>query len=508
MGVPFFHRVKIMAKMYLYQIITFIFLSLLLPIFSPAHIVFAQNTKLAETEQVKRLSHELNTLKEKFKAIEKNQLTNNVDQTEHIKQTLSISSDTVKYVGTITSIILPLIIFLIGYQVIRSYQFEREIRETRNLMTGEYQKMLDIRNNSEKLISETKTKMGSLEEFIGNLATDFLHKRTSKLISEVKEQTNQVIGEIRTKDEDMKKSVELMKKLETLDLTLTPSVYVERGIIYLEQGNMEKSIENFNKAIELKNNSFEAYFQRGRAYHRMEKFDEAINDYMKAIEIDPKEPASYANIGVCYRAKQDYEKSIQNLTKALELNPQYEFAHIHRSITYAQKEKYDLAINDLKEVEKLNPNSSPTLLKIGFYYGKMGNFDSAIGYYLKAIEKEKTVGAMLNLSEAYTCKKDFINAEKWANESYKLSIDIRNKLLSKFLLITTLILAGKEYELELKSFIEVLTETPNFEIGDWSFEELLRCLTDSSILSAKTELVRKMITLLKKEMKPKDFSLC
>ena len=388
---------------------------------------------------------------------------------------------------------------LIGHQVIRSYQFEREIRETRKLMMDEYQKILDIRSESEKLINETKSKMVNLEGFVGDLATDFLHKKVDK---ELKERADQAITELKTKDEEMKRGIELMKKLETLDLTLTPSVYVERGTIYLDQGNLEKSIENFNKAIELKNNSFEAYFQRGRAYHRMEKFDEAINDYMKAIEIDPKEPASYANIGVCYRAKEDYEKSIQNLTKALELNPQYEFAYIHRSITYAQKEKYDLAINDLKEVERLNPNSSWALFEIGFYYGKIGNFDSTIEYYLKAVAKEKKLEYVFNLTEAYICKKDFVNAEKWANESYLMSMEIRDKTMSKFLLIVTLILAEKEYKIELR---ELVGKLPDVKIENWSFEELLGCVSEPSISQEKAELIKKLISLVKKEIKPEDF---
>ena len=108
---------------------------------------------------------------------------------------------------------------------------------------------------------------------------------------------------MKTKDEDMNKSIELMKKIEALDLTLTPSVHVERGRIYLDQGNVEKSIDNFNKAIEFPGDNFDAFFYRGLAYHRTDRFDEAIKDYERAIQINSKNPRTYANMGVCYRAK-------------------------------------------------------------------------------------------------------------------------------------------------------------------------------------------------------------
>lgn len=448
--------------------------------------------------------HEIDAIHERLLTIEKK-----TNQTEYVNQVLSISGDTVKYVGTIASLILPFILLLIGYQIIRSYQFEKEIRETRTLMIDEYQKMQDIRIKSEQLINETKSKMDNLGGLVGDLATEYLQKTTSNLVAEVKEQTNQAIAKIKTKEEEMGNSIELMKKVETLDLTLTPSVYVERGKIYLDQGNNGKSIENFNKAIELKSDNFDAYFNRGLAYHRTERYDEAINDYMKASKIRPDEIAAYANIGTCYREKKetDYEKSIQYLSKAIKLNPKYEFAYIQRSITYTKNNKYDLAINDLKQIETLNQKSQyilTVLFRIGLNYGKMGKFNSAIEYYLKRFKKEKSVSVALNLTEGHICKKDFPNAEKWANESYALSDTDRDKIMSKFLLITTLILNNKEYRLELNEFVEKIKISSTFEVGEWSFDELLTCLTDQSLPAEKVKLVKKMIASLKKEIKPEE----
>ena len=354
----------------------------------------------------------------------------------------------------------------------------------------------------------TKDKMGNIEAVVGDLTISYLSKTTPDLVKkEVKEQTEPAIAEIKTKDEEMTKNMELMKKLETLDLTLTPSVYIERGKIYLDQGNFEKSIENFNRSLELKPKSFFAYFYRGIAYHSMRKFDEAINDYMKVIEIKPKDFASYVNIGVCYRVKRDfdYEKSIQYLSEAIKLNTKNEVTYLQMGLTYFKMKKHDLAINDYKEAEKLNPNSISTLYNIAFNYGKMGNFDLAIEYYLKVTEKD--LSTMMSLSEAYMCKREYSNAEEWANASYSMSSDIHNKVMSKFLLVITLILSNKEYKLELKSIIDMLRENPDFEVGDWSFEELLGCLADSSIPQEKTEVVKKIIALLKKEIRPEEFPI-
>jgi tetratricopeptide (TPR) repeat protein len=377
----------------------------------------------------------------------------------------------------------------------------------------EYQKMLDIRIESAKLMNDIKSKMENLEIIVGDVATEFISKKASDLVKkEVEERTTPVFEELKTRDEEMNKSIELMKKIEALDLTLTPSVYVERGGIYLDQGNIEKSIDNFNKAIEFSGDNFDAFFFRGLAYHRTYRFDEAIKDYERAKQINSKNIATYANIGVCYRVRKDhdYEKSIQNFNKAIELNPKYEFAYFQRGITYGDWKKYDLAINDLKQIETLNQKSPyflDALFQIGFCYGEMGDFNSAIEYYLKRFDKGKHVSPALNLAEMYIYKKSFPDAEKWANESHALSGTDTDRIMSKFLLITTLILNNKEYKLELNSIVEKIKATPTFKVEGWSFEGLLGCLADQSVPIEKTELVKKLIALLKKEIKPEEILL-
>jgi Tfp pilus assembly protein PilF len=427
-------------------------------------------------------------------------------QIELIKQTLTISGDTVKFVGIIASIILPLIIFLIGYQIFRSYQFEKDYRETRKLMLDEYQKLVKITSDSELFVNQTKAKLASLEDLIGTLVTDYLTKKTPALL---KEEAERVISEIKT--DEVKRSAELMKKLESLDLTLTPTVYIERGSIYLDQGNFEKAIENFDKALEMKDNQFDAYFDRGLAYIRMRKFDEAINDFMKAAEIQSKNRAVFGNLGACYIGKSDsgdveknLDKAMEYLNKAIELDPRYAFAYYQKARAFRYMKKYDLAINEMKEALKIVPDSEGYLHELALCYGKMGDFKSAIEFYSKSIEKKKRIGTLLNLTEAYICQKNYADAEKLAHECYSMVSTIRDKILSKYLLLLALILNNKEYRLELKSFVEVVSAESGFKILEWSFEEILSFLEDPALKKPAVELVKKIIGFLKGEIKGRE----
>lgn len=488
------------------KLVGILLLILFVPFFaSPKVSSQAQGAISSEFVKSKNLRQEIDVIKEKLEVIEKKETSN---QMEYIKQILGISGDTVKYVGIIATIILPLIIFLIGFQVFRTYQFEREFRESKKAITDEYQKVIALRSESEKLLGETKSKVDNLEKFVGDLATDFLSKRTSELETEVKERTEQVFAEIKTKqDLEMEKRKTLMQKLETLDMTLTPSLYVERGIIYFDQKNWDKAIENFNKAIEQKGDYFDAYFNRGRTYHTMTKHDEALNDYEKAIEIDPNQPAAYANIGVCYREKGNYEKALQNLNKAIALYPNYEFAYLQRSETYTKMKKYDLKINDLNEIDKFKPNNPWIMNFIGVGYGQMGKFDLAEEYYQKALALERNPAFLLNLAEDYICLGNFPAAEKTANEASGMVKDIRGKILAKYILLVALILSKKEYILELREMRDILKVNPKFSIGGWGFDEILNCLPKFSIESKDTETIRKIIGMLRREINPEDFAI-
>ena len=215
--------------------------------------------------------------------IENQEVSEDQELTQLIKYVLTTSSDTVKYVGIIVAIILPFVLAGLGFQIFRSYQFEREIRGTRQLMLEEYQKVIAIRSQTEKLISQTKSEMQNLEQFVGQLATDFLNKKTEELAAEFKGRVEEGLLEIKKKDDEMTKSVELMKRLETLDLSLTPTVYHERGVIYLNQKNYFKAIENFNKTLEFEPKNINALIDRGRAHLGNEKFDEAVHDFTNVI---------------------------------------------------------------------------------------------------------------------------------------------------------------------------------------------------------------------------------
>ncbi len=74
-----------------------------------------------------------------------------------------------------------------------------------------------------------------------------------------------------------------------------------KGIVDSDNGDLDRAIADYTKAIELDPKLLSAYINRGLAYDGKGNFDQAIADYTKAIELDPTFALAYIDRGGDYR---------------------------------------------------------------------------------------------------------------------------------------------------------------------------------------------------------------
>ncbi|MDD5097124.1 MAG: tetratricopeptide repeat protein [Candidatus Omnitrophica bacterium] len=128
--------------------------------------------------------------------------------------------------------------------------------------------------------------------------------------------------------------------------------YNNRGIAYKARGNIAQAISDYNKAIELKPSYAEAFDNRADAYLEQGNIAQAMADYSKAIEINPKFIAAYCSRGTVYSQQGNFTQAIADLSRAVDLNPSLAEAYNNRAIAYYLAKEYDLAWIDLHKAEK------------------------------------------------------------------------------------------------------------------------------------------------------------
>jgi len=67
-------------------------------------------------------------------------------------------------------------------------------------------------------------------------------------------------------------------------------IYNDLGVAWLQNGDFNRSIDSFNKALQLDNNLLEALFNRALAYEKQSRFDEAKADWNEYLKRDSTSP--------------------------------------------------------------------------------------------------------------------------------------------------------------------------------------------------------------------------
>jgi tetratricopeptide (TPR) repeat protein len=169
-------------------------------------------------------------------------------------------------------------------------------------------------------------------------------------------------------------------------LEFTASYYMS-GIRYAKQGQYDKAISNYTKAIEI-DPRYEAYYDRGNVYLHKGQYDRAISDYTKAIELDPKLALAYYNRGLIYQNKGQLDRAISDYTKAIELNPKHTYAYNNRGNAYRKKGQYDRAISDYTKAIEIDPTHAKVYSNRAVSYYYKGEYDRA----WKDVHKAQSLG--------------------------------------------------------------------------------------------------------------------
>jgi len=142
---------------------------------------------------------------------------------------------------------------------------------------------------------------------------------------------------------------DILKKAEV------PMAYGNRGLLFQNVGDLEKSESDFNKAIQLAPNYKEAFINRGNLYMAIGKYDLALLDCNSAIDLDPDNAKVYYNRGNLFYSTGDYNKALIDYEKCISLNPNIAEVYCNQANIFDVDSKYELAISSYTKAIELKP---------------------------------------------------------------------------------------------------------------------------------------------------------
>jgi lipoprotein NlpI len=195
----------------------------------------------------------------------------------------------------------------------------------------------------------------------------------------------------------------------------------KRGEDWLDKGEPDNAIKDFDECIRLDPTNASAFVSRGIAWALKKEHDKAIRDYDEAIRLDPKNTLAFCNRGFSWWHKKENDKAIRDYDEAIRLDPKHAFYFVGRGLAWVDKQEYGKAIRDYDEATRLDPNYAHAFRNRGVAWRDKREYDKAIRDFDETIRLDpKDAFAFSNRGLAWWYKEEYDTAVRDFDEAIRL----------------------------------------------------------------------------------------
>ena len=203
------------------------------------------------------------------------------------------------------------------------------------------------------------------------------------------------------KDGDTDKQIQVAEEL--LSRQNDNQAKLDLADAYLEKASLDFKEEEYgNKALTLVNevlsreaNNYKAYLTAGYAYEVLQNYPKSLEQYNKAIELNPNYDISYVKRGHAYDLSGDLLAAEADYTKAFQLNNKNDVALMNlariaqRKGDFENAKKYAQTVVDISEIAYVKATAYEIL---GLVDLATLNYETAISDFSKSIESYDKYG--------------------------------------------------------------------------------------------------------------------
>lgn len=163
------------------------------------------------------------------------------------------------------------------------------------------------------------------------------------------------------------------------------------GLAYsneLAGGDIESTLNAYEKAIKYDNEYKEAYYYASIIYGDRNNYKKAMEYLKKVIELNPEDFIAYNDLGSIYETLNDYKKAEFYLKKSISINENYHLSHFNLGVVYKAMGMYDDAIREYKKASELQINRNP-YLNMSALYIEINELEKAMEILTEGVEKIK-----------------------------------------------------------------------------------------------------------------------
>jgi Flp pilus assembly protein TadD len=160
------------------------------------------------------------------------------------------------------------------------------------------------------------------------------------------------------------------------------------GFVLERQGEIDKAIGYYRRAIQLEPNQDKAYSNLAFVLVSRGQLDEAVELYREHLRIKPNDANVQINLGNVLYSLGRLQEAESHLLQALRIKPADAGVHSNLGIVLMSQGKLDEAISHLRQAVKLNPDHGGAHYNLGLILADQGDLDSAIDHFRQALRMD------------------------------------------------------------------------------------------------------------------------
>ena len=162
----------------------------------------------------------------------------------------------------------------------------------------------------------------------------------------------------------------------------------QEGMNLLHQGKYQEAQDYFEKQATKRPNDPRVHLELGFAYSQLEHGFDAAREYQTALQLKPDYFEAELNLGTAFMKMGQEEPAEAHLKRALVLNPKSETAHANLAVLYFNEMRFSEAKPEALAAKDLSGGRRD-------YKGLLDKIDNQVKYYEDFWEREKKIQAEL-----------------------------------------------------------------------------------------------------------------
>ena len=214
--------------------------------------------------------------------------------------------------------------------------FRTEVAAWKEALDRNIERLETSAGENRKLVHEVSENNAEIMKLVENQKETLAQEEQRRRLAEAKRLNN--AGVAAYHNGQYEKALELFRRAIDINPDFTEG-YNNLGLTYTEMQAEEKATEAFKKAIELNPDLAATYNNLGYVFYRLGSYSEAIEMYNEAIGRSGNNSSAYTNLGNAHYKLDRIEDAVSAWEKALEIDPSNEKAQRNLKRFHAEAQR-------------------------------------------------------------------------------------------------------------------------------------------------------------------------